>query len=68
MMFLMGKTGYLLVAIAIIIVLIVLFFISYVLNKKTPVPKGCEHILKENEHCLGCTNKSCQYYKEKKDE
>ena len=67
-MFLMTKTGYLIIAIAVIVVLIILFFVSYVMNKKTPVPKGCENLLQENKHCFGCSNKSCQYYKEKKEE
>ena len=68
MLFLMGRTGYLIIAIAIIVLLIVAFFVTYVINKKTPVPKGCENLLEESEHCFGCPNKSCKNYKEKKEE
>ena len=46
-------------AIGIIILLIAIFFISYLLNKKTPVPKGCENIRINDENCSVCKNTSC---------
>lgn len=61
----MNDLLYKIVAIAIIVLLVVIFFVSYVFNKKTPVPKECEDLLKQNnEHCSSCKNKSCAYYKE----
>lgn len=56
----------LLIAILVFIALIAIFFLTYVLNKKTPVPKGCEKV--ENEHCVGCANKACEFYKEENKE
>lgn len=47
-------------AIILIIVLLVIFFLSYVLNKKTPVPKGCEKLLYNEEMCGNCTNTNCK--------
>ena len=61
----MGRIGYLILAIIIIVLLIALFFITYVLNKKTPLPKGCEKV--QNEHCAGCINKHCEYYLKEKE-
>lgn len=40
--------------------LFAVFFISYVLNKKTPVPKGCENLLHDEEMCKNCSNTSCK--------
>ncbi|MGM9970452.1 MAG: hypothetical protein ACI35S_08670 [Anaeroplasma sp.] len=51
---------YLILSIIIILGLIILFFVSYVLNKKTPLPKGCEDIRISNENCLGCNNEDCK--------
>lgn len=46
-------------AIVIIILLVVIFVVSYVLNKRTPVPKGCEQINISEEFCLQCSNTDC---------
>ena len=46
----MPRVVYLIIAISVIALLIAAFFITYVLNKRTPVPKGCETLM-ENEHC-----------------
>lgn len=48
--------------IVIIILLVVLFITTFVLNKRTPVPKGCEHIKISDEFCLNCTNTDCQIH------
>lgn len=45
--------------IVVILLLVAVFFVSYVLNKRTPVPKGCEHINISEEFCLQCTNTDC---------
>ena len=60
----MSKEGYLLIAIIVIIALIAIFVISFVLYKKTPVPKGCEDIKISNENCLGCNNNDCKIKQE----
>ena len=51
-----------LLAIVIIVVLVALFIGTYVLNKRTPKPEGCEEIGSE---CEGCQITSCSNYKEK---
>ena len=40
----MGTTGYLILSIGIIVFFVVLFFVTFVINRRTPVPKGCEHL------------------------
>ncbi len=57
-------TSPLIIAIIIILVLIGIFFISYIFNERTPIPKGCEDVLREVEKCHGCNNKSCRFYEE----
>ena len=52
---------YLLIGIIIIALLIAVFFISYVLNKKTPVPKGCENLFVDDELCAKCSNTTCKF-------
>ena len=51
---------YLIGAIVLLAGLLATFFISYVLNKKTPVPKGCEKLLVDEEMCANCSNTSCK--------
>ena len=51
---------YLIGAILLIVGLLATFFISYVSNKKTPVPKGCEKLLRDEELCANCSNTSCK--------
>lgn len=46
-------------AITLIALLVVLFIVSYVLNHRTPVPKGCEQIKISEEFCLNCSNEDC---------
>lgn len=58
----MPRVVYLIIAISVIVLLIAAFFITYVLNKRTPVPKGCETLM-ENEHCASCNNTTCKFYK-----
>lgn len=50
---------YLVAAIAVICGLVGIFFITYVLNKKTPLPKGCENLLIDDEACGACSNSQC---------
>lgn len=46
-------------AIVVVIALLAIFFITYVLNKKTPVPEGCENIKISDENCNSCGNMDC---------
>ena len=62
----MPKRAYILIAIAIVVALLVIFFVSYYFNKKTPVPKGCENLLINEENCSMCDNTSCTLRKKEK--
>ena len=55
----MPDWGYLIIAISILAILAIVFVISFILYRKTPVPKGCEDILIEKEKCSTCNNASC---------
>ena len=57
----MSQTGYLILAISILVALLVIFIVSFLLYKRTPVPKGCENINISEENCSACQNDSCQY-------
>lgn len=59
---------YLFGAILIVVLLLILYFVIYILNSKTPVPKGCEDLVKGQIKCGNCTNSSCQFYKKEKEE
>ena len=60
----MSETGYLILAISIILALLIVFVVSFILYKRTPVPKGCENILINEENCAACQNKECALRKE----
>lgn len=62
-----NQTGYLIIAIAVVILLVALFFISYVLNKKTPIPKECVEMLENTDACVGCKNIACSHFKAKEE-
>ena len=57
----MDQTGYLILAISILVALLVIFFVSFVLYKRTPVPKGCEDIVASEEKCSSCNNHNCRF-------
>ena len=59
----MSQIGYLIIAIAILVVLLATFIISFVLYRRTPVPKGCEELKISEEKCAGCGHKECSFYK-----
>ena len=49
-------------AISILVVLLVIFIVSFVLYRKTPVPKGCEEFERPNEEkCHGCKETGCHF-------
>lgn len=63
----MPEWGYLIIAIAILIILGVIFFVSFVLYKKTPLPKGCEDLKIDANKCNACNNMSCPINNKRKD-
>ena len=60
----MTQTGYLILAISILLALLIVFVVSFILYKKTPVPKGCDNLLISEENCAACENKACSLRKE----
>ena len=60
----MSKTAYLIIAISILIVLLVVFIISFIAYRRTPVPKGCEGMKINEKNCEGCSHSECSFYKE----
>lgn len=60
----MGQVGYLILAIVLFVLLVVIFFISFVAYRKTPVPKGCEKIHADEEACGSCGVSACPYKEE----
>ena len=59
----MSQVGYLILAISILAALAIIFFVSFILYRKTPVPKGCENIQINEENCSSCGNTSCNHFK-----
>lgn len=64
----MSKEAYLIIAIVILVTLLVTFIVSFVLYRRTPVPKGCEHIKISEENCSSCSHEECSFYKGKGEE
>lgn len=60
----MPQYAYILIAIAIIIFLVAVFFISFVAYKRTPAPKGCEDIKPDPEMCPNCQKTNCPFFEE----
>ena len=58
----MGQTGYLIIAISVLIALLAIFLVSFILYVKAPVPKGCENIKISEENCASCNHKECKFY------
>ena len=59
----MSKEMYLLIAILILVALLIIFFVSFVLYRKTPLPKGCEHMKMSEDKCEACLNEGCMFHK-----
>ena len=64
----MTETGYLIIAISILAALLVLFFVTFVLYIRTPVPKGCEDLEMNDHNCSICGHTECSHYVGKKEE
>ena len=58
----MPQYVYLIIAIAIIASIILIFFITFIHNRRTPVPEGCENIKIEESTCLACSNIDCNIH------
>lgn len=52
----------LIIAIGIIVFLVALFFITFVVNKKTPIPENCRQLADEKA-CEGCQLYDCAFNK-----
>ena len=59
----MSRKVSLILAISIILALLIIFVVTFILYKKTPVPKGCENLKINEENCSTCNNKECSFYK-----
>lgn len=59
----MSSVGYLILAIAILVILLVTFIISFVAYRRTPLPKGCEHLKMDDQKCASCGHSECSFYK-----
>ena len=59
----MTQTEYLILGISILVALLALFIVSFILYRRTPVPKGCEEMKISEENCAGCSHSECQFYK-----
>ena len=64
----MSQTGYLIIAISIIALLLVTFFVSFIIYRRTPVPKGCENLVMDEEKCGSCQNEKCMFHKKEVEE
>ena len=60
----MNETTRIILAVVLIVVLVGLFIGTYILNKRTPKPEGCEEVGAE---CEGCQITSCSNYKAKEE-
>lgn len=58
----MSQVGYLVLAISILAALLAIFIVSFILYKRTPVPKGCEDIKISAENCSSCGHTECSRY------
>lgn len=61
----MTTTGYLILAIAIIVALLIIFVVSFVLYMRTPAPKGCEKLKIGPKNCEECDVEGCMIYKQR---
>ena len=64
-MLLVSKVTSIIMAVVIMTFMIGVFIGSYLLNKKTPKPEGCENL---DENCEGCQITSCSHHKVNKEE
>ena len=58
----MDQTGYLILAICIIVALLAIFIVTFILYVKAPVPRGCENLKVDDEKCASCSHSECKFY------
>ena len=46
--------------------LVGIFILTYILNKRTPKPEGCEDIIR-NAGCRGCRQFSCGHHPDRRE-
>ena len=64
----MSQGGYIAIAISVIIALLIIFIVSFILYRRTPVPKGCEELKISEEKCSACSyHNECSLYEIKED-
>ena len=59
----MSEEAYLIIAIPILVGLLIIFFVSFILYRRTPLPKGCESLKMDEEKCSACSNEQCMFHK-----
>ena len=59
----MSKEVALILSISILVALLIVFVVSFLLYKKTPIPKGCENLEISESNCAACENKACSLRK-----
>ena len=64
----MTQGQHLFLAIAILVILLITFIVSFVIYRRTPVPKGCEDMVMNEEKCSSCGHSECSFYKKKDNE
>ena len=63
----MTKTAYLIIAILVLFLLLTTFIVSFVLYRKTPLPKGCQDLKIDKDSCRNCGNNRCVFSKKEKE-
>ncbi|MDO5089580.1 MAG: hypothetical protein Q4D53_07330 [Leptotrichiaceae bacterium] len=49
-----------------VLFLVGIFILTYILNKKTPKPEGCENLISK-AGCAGCRQFSCGHHPDRKE-
>ena len=57
---LLNVNPYLFIAIGLIVFIGAVFIITFIINRRTPVPKGCEHLKIEESNWMACSNTECK--------
>lgn len=60
----MDETTATILAILVVIISVALFIFTYLINKRTPKPEGCQDLSGE---CEGCQITSCSNYRKKEE-
>lgn len=55
----MSKEVAIALAITIMVALAIIFFVSFILYRRTPAPKGCEKLTPTEEMCGSCKKAGC---------